>query len=158
MSSQYGTLLGVALGALIVGTTLTVYDALSDPVVRDEVGNRVRRTYASAKEKVGKTCEVARKKADEARQAVRGAVEDGYAAVATRAGEAGATIRQAIENMPAVRRIREKVDATRSGRADKAEEAGTEEEETHPVAFDLPEEETHDSMAEGDEHPPFSAT
>ena len=30
MSSQYGTLLGVALGALIVGTTLTVYDALSD--------------------------------------------------------------------------------------------------------------------------------
>ena len=96
--SQHGTLFGVVLGAAIVGATLIVRDALADEQTSAAVRAKVKGGYEKVKSKVG-----------EGYSFVRDKVQDGYTAAREKAGEAGETIRTAVENAPAVQKIKKKV-------------------------------------------------
>lgn len=79
--SQKGTLFGVALGALIVGATLTIHKALDDPDTAAEMKASLQKKYATVREKVGG-----------ASAAVCGKVSAGCAVVREKAEEAGRII------------------------------------------------------------------
>ena len=96
--SQHGTLFGVVLGAAIVGATLIVRDAMEDPQTVEAVRAKVKGGYEKMKSKVG-----------EGYSFVRDKVQDGYTAAREKASEAGESIRSAVENAPAVQKIKKKV-------------------------------------------------
>lgn len=95
--SQHGTLFGVVIGAAIVGATLIVHDALEDEQTAKAVRAKVRGGYEKMKHKVG-----------EGYSFVRDKVQDGYAIAREKAGEAGESIRAAVEGVPAVQKIKKK--------------------------------------------------
>lgn len=96
--SQHSTLFGVVLGAAIVGATLIVRDALEDPQTAEAVRTKVKSGYTQIKNKVG-----------EGYSFVRDKVQEGCAAAREKAGEAGESIRTAVENAPAVQKIKKTV-------------------------------------------------
>lgn len=98
MSQQNSTLFGVVLGAAIVGATLIVRDALADPQTAEAVRAKVKSGYTKIKNKVG-----------EGYSFVRDKVQEGYAVAREKAGEAGENIRTAVENAPAVQKIKKTV-------------------------------------------------
>ena len=96
--SQNSTLFGVVLGAAIVGATLIVRDALEDPQTAEAVRAKVKSGYDRIKTKVG-----------EGYSLVRDKVQEGYTVAREKAGEAGESIRTAVENAPAVQKIKKTV-------------------------------------------------
>lgn len=87
--SQKGTLFGVALGALIVGATLTIHKALDDPDTAAEMKVSLQKKCAAVREKVG--C---------ASAAVCGKVSAGCVAVREKAEEAGRIIHDRFTHHP----------------------------------------------------------
>ena len=133
--SQHSTLFGVVLGAAIVGATLIVRDALEDPQTAEAVRGKVKAGYQQIKNKVGEGCTFIRDK-----------VQDGYAVAREKAGEAGESIRSAVENTPAVQKIKKTIkDIRRAAEpaetyfadAEQAEEARKAEENTAEVVVEI---------------------
>lgn len=96
--SHHSNLFGVVLGAAIVGATLIVQDALRDPETGECVREKIRGGYQQIKNKVSEGCALVREK-----------VEGGYAAAREKAGEAGESIRAAVANNPATKKIKQTV-------------------------------------------------
>lgn len=95
---QNGTLLGVMVGAAIVGTTLLLREMVSDPRTAANVRTKARAGYEKIKSKVGEGCSF-----------VQGKVQEGCGAAREKAGEAKETLRHAVENAPAVQKLKQKV-------------------------------------------------
>jgi hypothetical protein len=101
-------LIGVALGALIVGTTLALRDIFEDPKNReaartvikngyDKVKGGVQKGYATAKAKIGEGYAVAKTKAQEGYAVAKTKVGEGYAAVKEKATEGYATAKEKVQ-------------------------------------------------------------
>ena len=189
-------LFGVALGALIVGTTLALRDFFEDPKnreavratvkggydkVKEGVGKgyataktkvaegyataktkvaegyataktkaaegyavakeKVAEGYATAKEKVAEGYAIAKEKATEGYAAAREKVQSGVATVREKAEIKGREIRTAVEESPAVKKIKEKVEDIRRATADPVEEYFREEPTAEIAAPEAPAEE-----------------
>ena len=178
-------LFGVALGALIVGTTLALRDFFEDPKNREAVRATVKggydkvkegvgkgyataktkvaegyataktkvaegyataktkaaEGYAVAKEKVAEGYAIAKEKATEGYAAAREKVQSGVATVREKAEIKGREIRTAVEESPAVKKIKEKVEDIRRATADPVEEYFREEPTAEIAAPEAPAEE-----------------
>lgn len=117
--SKSDTLFGVALGALIVGATLTVEKIMNDPekaeclrakaektcrAVGDKVkegcdllGKKLAEGGAVVREKASAATDTVREKASEKYNAVRGKAKEGYDAVREKAKEGYAAVRERVE-------------------------------------------------------------
>lgn len=135
---------GVALGALIVGTTLALRDFFEDPKNReavrstvkngyDKVKGGVERGYAVTKTKVQEGYATAKTKVEEGYATAKTKVQEGYAIAKTKVGEGIATVRDkaektgkelktAVENNDTVKKIKAKVEDLRRATADPIEE------------------------------------
>ena len=132
MSKQNdNTLLGVALGAMLVGGTLLISDVMRDPEKAEAVRERIRVGYTTAKKKIGEGYAIVRERADAAYAAsrekvvqsaaavrqraeegyrtVKGKVEEGYAAVREKVGEGVSAVQETVAQSAPVRRVRRKV-------------------------------------------------
>ena len=158
-------LLGVALGALIVGTTLALRDFLEDPKNREavrrtvsagytKVKNGVQQGYTTARSRVEAGVATARTKVSEGVATAKAKVSEGVATVREKAEETGRDIRAAVESAPAVKKIRKTVEDIRRAAADPVEQYFREDEETpaeETPALDTPAEETLPEGAPADE-------
>lgn len=110
---QHGTLFGVILGAVIVGATLTIKDALDDPETAANVRRKVAEGCQTVKTKICEGGAALREKMEEGGSTLRGKVEAGSHIVREKAEEAGKTILDAVENTGAVKQVKKKVENIR---------------------------------------------
>ncbi len=130
--SKSDTFFGVALGALVVGATLTVQKVLSDPEAAEKLRRNAEKACHTVGEKVKEGCDILGKKLNEgyaavrekaavAGETVREKAGEGYAIVREKAEEAGASIRSAVDESAAARKIKKKISDIRRA-AEPAEE------------------------------------
>lgn len=133
--SKLDTLFGAALGAAIVGTTLVVHDALTDPETAPQVRERIRHGVNTVGEKASNACRT----------------------VGRRASALGREVYARVEDSETVRRIRRAGEELFHRTAAEAETSDASE-ETYPVADGNPPQEIPDDpLADGsDTH--FHAT
>lgn len=114
-------LIGVALGALIVGTTLALRDIFEDPKNReavrttikngyDKVKGGVQKGYATAKTKIGEGYAVAKTKIGEGYAVAKTKVGEGYAVVKDKATEGYTVAREKVQG--GIAAVREKAEET----------------------------------------------
>ncbi len=100
--SQYSTLLGVIVGAAVVGAALVAKDVMDDPEKAAAIKEKWNNGYRKVCEKVGEGCATLREKAAE-----------GYAIAKEKATETGEAIREKVSESAPVRRIKEKAEDIR---------------------------------------------
>ena len=100
--SQYSALLGVIVGAAVVGTALVAKDVMDDPEKVAAIKEKWNKGYRKVCEKVGEGCATLREKAAE-----------GYAVAKEKAMETGEAIREKVSESAPVRRIKEKAEDLR---------------------------------------------
>ena len=154
--SQYSTLLGVIVGAAVVGATLAVKDIMDDPekagAVKEKLNDGYRKLcnkvgegcaavrgkvaegYAIAKEKAAEGYAAAKQKATEGYAAAKEKAVEGYAAVKEKAVETGETIRDKVNASEPVRRIKQKVEDIRRAAEPASPYFREEKEEEEPAA------------------------
>ena len=138
--SKLDTLFGAALGAALVGTTLIVQDALTNPETGPAVRERVRRSAEAVGRKAGEVCRT----------------------VGRRASELGREAYAKVEGSEAVRRIRHAGERIfrRKPEAEAEDELAADifdEDAEHPVADGSEPQEAVDPLAsEEDGHFPVS--
>ena len=151
-------LFGVALGALIVGTTLALRDFFEAPKNREAVRRTASAIGTKVKSGVSAGIATAKTKVEAGVATAKPKVEEGIATAKTKVGEGIATVKTkveegvavakskveegiaAVEATPAVKKIRETVEDIRRAAADPAEQYFREDEDT--PAEDTPTEDT----------------
>ena len=87
-------LFGVALGALIVGTTLALRDIFEDPKNREAARTAIKNGYDKVKGGVQKGYAVVKEKATDGYTVAKAKIGEGYATVKTKAGEGYAAVKE----------------------------------------------------------------
>ncbi|MBQ8174395.1 MAG: hypothetical protein IJ009_03235 [Clostridia bacterium] len=139
--SQYSTLLGVIVGAAVVGATLAAKEIMDDPEKSAAVKEKLNNGYRKICTKVGQGCAavrgkvaegyaIAKEKATEGYNTAKEKMADGYNTVKEKAAEA----RDKVENSEPVRKIKKKVEDIRRAAEPASPYFREEEEETDAPA------------------------
>ena len=118
--SQYSTLLGVIVGAAVVGVTLAAKEVMDDPeksaALKEKLNNGYRKVcgkvgegYAAVRGKVAEGYAIAKEKAAEGYGVAKEKVAEGYATVKEKAAAA----RDKVAESEPVRKIKKKVEDIR---------------------------------------------
>lgn len=156
--SQYSTLLGVIVGAAVVGATLAAKDIMDDPEKAAAVKEKLNNGYRKVCEKVGEGCAAVRGKMAEGYAVVKEKAAEGYATAKEKAAEGYATAKEKVAEGYAaakekvassepVRRIKKKVDDIRRA-AEPASPYFREEKEEIELDVEVAEEATEAEAAE----------
>ena len=128
--SQYSTLLGVIVGAAVVGATLAAKDIMDDPEKAAAVKEKLNSGYRKVCEKVGEGCAAVRGKVAEGYGIAKEKAAEGYATAKEKVAEGYAAAKEKVASSEPVRRIKKKVDDIRRAAEPASPYFREEEEET----------------------------